>query len=768
MKDKLPLYVLLLLCLLAAPRLRAATAWVETPADSGDYSLRGAMAAINAAGAASNTVTWDSGSAGTLTLLSDLPGVNYATLWDLNGYNFVIAASTNAMSVAAALTIYNDSVQSTVTVHEDILGAGSLTKTGDGVLVLTGTNTYTGGTAINGGTLVTDKDASLGALAGALSLDGGALKIMRDFSSARAITLGAGGGGFDTDGHAIALSGVISGAGGLAKTGAGTLTLGGANTYLGATAINAGTLALGANQALPAASTVTLAAGATLDLDVYTATVAAYSGSGTLALALQTGTTNLAVAGAASLSGGYLRATFSPRLITAGEQFTVLTAASLTGEFSGVHSPALVTFTPDYSDPAKVVLTAALVPFTDIGATANQDAAGAMLEPLRYTASGDLASVIGNMYVLDAAGVRAALDQAGPVALSALRGLAFNASAMRSTALRARTGALAAGTPAGLSVYDGRGAGLDYMDFDELPSEKASRRTPQKSAAAKRAPFGLFVSASGLSGKDMSAKDGTGERPGYRFGGSGMLAGADCSITENLAFGVLAGYDRGKAEVYYPSQADLEMSSLRYGAYAAAAAGPLRLDLYAGRAKDSFKTSRVISFGGIAREAKGEPAGRETNLEASLAWQFRTLTPNGRMAPFLSVNYDKLRTDPFTETGAGTLDLSVQGLQAESLRSSAGLRYSDAFRARDYVVKTVLSAAWSREFRDQGLPITSSLDGGAPFTVSSGGSLRDAVKSGARVAAEFESGVSAGLDYSGEYRRRLFSHLLTLACSLKF
>jgi autotransporter-associated beta strand protein len=47
--------------------------------------------------------------------------------------------------------------------------------------------------------------------------------------------------------HDISLSGILSGTGGLTKTGAGKLTLSGANTYTGATIVKAGTLALGAS-----------------------------------------------------------------------------------------------------------------------------------------------------------------------------------------------------------------------------------------------------------------------------------------------------------------------------------------------------------------------------------------------------------------------------------------------------------------------------------------------------------------------------------------
>lgn len=70
-------------------------------------------------------------------------------------------------------------------------------------------------------------------------------------------------------------------AGGLTKLGSGTLTLAGTNTYGGATDVGAGTLKLASPLALPTHSDVTLAAGATLDLNGITVTNTV-SGQGTV------------------------------------------------------------------------------------------------------------------------------------------------------------------------------------------------------------------------------------------------------------------------------------------------------------------------------------------------------------------------------------------------------------------------------------------------------------------------------------------------------
>jgi outer membrane autotransporter protein len=126
-----------------------------------------------------------------------------------------------------------------------ISGSGTLTQQGPGMLTLTGTNTYAGGTFINGGVLSVGGDANLGAGTGGLTFNAGTLQFTSAFDTARVVTLNAGGGTIDTAGAGNTLTAVVSGAGALTKTGSGALVLAADNTYAGGTTVSAGTLQIG-------------------------------------------------------------------------------------------------------------------------------------------------------------------------------------------------------------------------------------------------------------------------------------------------------------------------------------------------------------------------------------------------------------------------------------------------------------------------------------------------------------------------------------------
>ena len=105
-----------------------------------------------------------------------------------------------------------------------ISGSGSLSKLGAGTLILTGNNTYAGGSTITAGTLQIGNAGNSGSITGNI-LDNASLVFNRSDD--------------------ITYANVISGTGSMTQLGAGTLTLTGNNDYAGGTTITAGTLQIG-------------------------------------------------------------------------------------------------------------------------------------------------------------------------------------------------------------------------------------------------------------------------------------------------------------------------------------------------------------------------------------------------------------------------------------------------------------------------------------------------------------------------------------------
>jgi autotransporter-associated beta strand protein len=177
----------------------------------------------NSAWSANQTaVFWGTGGIVTLSAPRSVDGLTLKS----NGYT--LASST--LTLNRPFVTVDSGV--TATIGSVVAGSIGLSKSGAGTLVLTNSNTYTGGTTVNGGAVQVGSDAALGAAPGALqtsiSLDGGTLRWGANFdlSNNRAIALGPAGGTIDTQGFSNS-SGYtqpngIFGSGNLTKLGSGT------------------------------------------------------------------------------------------------------------------------------------------------------------------------------------------------------------------------------------------------------------------------------------------------------------------------------------------------------------------------------------------------------------------------------------------------------------------------------------------------------------------------------------------------------------------
>ncbi|MCS6243906.1 MAG: autotransporter-associated beta strand repeat-containing protein [Opitutus sp.] len=216
----------------------------------------------------------------------------------------------------------------------DPLTIGKLFMLGTGTLTLSGANTYTGGTELSAGTLNLGSSGALGS-SGTITFGGGTLQYssanITDYSS-RFSTDASQQYKVDTNGQSVTWASALTSSGGtLTKAGTGTLTLGGVNTYTGATTISAGTLGLNSTGTIASSSGVANSGNFTIAgnkiIDSMTGSGTTELGSNTLTIGDATNT-SATYSGIISGTGGLTKAGTGTLTLSGGNTFTGATTIS--------------------------------------------------------------------------------------------------------------------------------------------------------------------------------------------------------------------------------------------------------------------------------------------------------------------------------------------------------------------------------------------------------------------------------------------------------
>lgn len=211
---------------------------------------------VSAAGGAWTTpATW---AGGVPTLADDANVAGIITL--ASGHAFARRLSQSGALVVSGGTL---DVFDTATMDGSLSVTGSTATFGRLLLASAGHSAAT--SVQSGGILQTGTIAANGGTA-SLTLNGGTFRATGTPNIGVPVSLGAGGGTFDTQGYSGTVSGQITGNGSFTKRGTGQLTLGATNGFTGPTAVQQGSLKMSSSASLASSSAIELSEGTTLDV----------------------------------------------------------------------------------------------------------------------------------------------------------------------------------------------------------------------------------------------------------------------------------------------------------------------------------------------------------------------------------------------------------------------------------------------------------------------------------------------------------------------
>lgn len=625
------------------------------------------------------------------------------------------------------------------TIGSELTGASRLVKNDLGTLILTGANSYSGGTTVNAGLLQIGNGSTTGSITGDVLNNAGLA-----FNRANNLSYG----------------GVISGNGTIRQAGAGKTELtGDSSGFAGTTTVENGTLAVNGKLG----GSVSVLAGGHLggsgtvgNLQV-TGTAAPGNSIGTLnvgSITFNPGSTyeveidaagasdRIAATGTATINGGAVKVLAGAGNYAPQTQYTILTAAGgRSGSFTGGVTSNLAFLTPSLGYDANNVyltMTRNSVAFANVGLTWNQVSAGSGVESL-----GQGNPVYNAVLNLSPDQARGAFDQlSGEIHASARTALVEDSRFLRNAVndrLRAASGAAGAAADPVVTYQDGR------------------------PVAAPATSDRLALWGQGFGSWGRTDGDGNAAKLERRTGG--FFIGADAPILDRWRLGAVAGYSRTSFDVK-GRHASGDSDNYHLGLYGGANWGALALRTGAAYTWHDVSTRRTVGFPGFGDRLTGDYNAATAQLFGELAYGFSMGAT--RFEPFANLAYVSLHTDGFRETG-GAAALTGAAATTDATFTTLGLRAQTTFMLGGASLTAKGTLGWRHAFGDvtplAGLRFAG---GGSGFGIGGVPIARNAAVIEAGLDYAIAPNATLGLSYGGQFGSGLADHAAKANFNVRF
>ncbi|MFG7490602.1 autotransporter domain-containing protein [Methylorubrum rhodesianum] len=650
-------------------------------------------------------------------------------------------------------------------------GVGSLIKSGESTLSLSGQNTYAGGTRIDNGAVRISADANLGSRLGALTLQGGALHTTQSITMERNVVVNASvsadeaggspygsyGGTFKTDaGTLLTLqNNTLSGTGNIAKAGLGTLDIRSTVTDRRAlTEVKEGLLKINSTAEFQTDKLIVQkdallgGSGQIGGKVVNYGTIVPGNSIGTLTIhgdfeqgddgkivvEVDTGRMDGLAVNGRILAGGDIHFAFDPHDKLSGQTFTLASSRDgVTGTFDEVVDlNPFLTQTMHYG--ANAVAVTFNRDFTTPATTANQLAVAQHLNRSYLLESqGDLDAVF---FALDST----VTEAAGAQALRSLSGEAIGnattASAIqRGQFVRAIEDRMADRRSGRSDIQPGLGLSgtIDPIGTSSVMRYAADGLTRTAAVPGNAAGISeLSVWARALGGPGS-----VGGRNGFDLSSVGVLVGADKRF-DGALLGVSFGYADGTTGDVNSSNRSWA-SAYQGSVYGSMDVGTAFIDAVAAYTYSDTRTTRALSFGNLSRTAVGSFGGDD--LSAALKFGTRSWFGAVYAEPSIGLDWYRLSRDGFNEQGANSAGLSSRAMTQDIVQPSVGMRLTSDFTSGGILFSPEIRARYYHNLGDTVSFVNASLIGapGASFTAAFTGINRNTGVVSAGLSAQKEN-----------------------------
>lgn len=470
----------------------------------------------------------------------------------------------------------------------------------------------------------------------------------------------------------------------------------------------------------------------------------------------------LVVSGNASLAGKLQVLSFGGYKFQYGQQFAFLQAGSISGQFDSITtSDPSVTRARFLKNGGTGTVLIAPPSYTLVARSPNQTSVAKALDAFIPGVGNDRETVSTALDMLGAGQYPAVLDVISPAFHESMADITINQAFAQTQMLNQRLGSVRLGAQGFQTIginaepltYDKNGTRVS--DAKDLKSAIRDIENPRWSA---------WTMGNGIFAKVTNVN----QVPDYRSESGGFLFGGDYRWSQNFATGIYGGYQGTYAD--YNSAGSTRINTALFGGYATFTLGGFYADAVVGGGYSNYQVRRNIQFTTIDRTALSQQDGGQLSSALNLGydWEVSGFT----FGPVAGVQYTYAGIAPFTETGAGSLDLRVSRQNANSMQSTLGGRIAYTWKVGGKIVLIPeVRMLWQHEFLNNSRDIGASLDGGAGpgFDYWTDNPARDSVFAAAGVSTRIGAAWNASFYYNVDFGRQDYlAHMISGSLGFQF